>query len=55
MKLILSLHETRSDQCRIVPVQIEGVELESLTQERLWKIYQAMWQSLEESFKKTKP
>ena len=55
MKLVINLIDTRGDQCRIVPVHIEGPELVELTKERLWDVYQKMWQSIDESFKKKKP
>ena len=55
MKLILSLHETRSDQCRIVPVHIEGKLLAELNAAKLWEIFLAMSEGIEKSFSNKKP
>lgn len=48
MKLNMSLHFTQGDQVRIVPVQIQGKDLEELTPERLWRILQDMKTTMEE-------
>ena len=48
MKLTMNLHFSKGDQVRIVPVQIQGKDLDDLTPEKLWQTYLAMQKTMEE-------